>query len=175
MGRDKASLPWGEKDLLHAVLRALAPACSQLVVISNIKRSIAVSGVEVVADTFQGCGPLGGIHAGLNAAKTDYSFVVACDMPFINGRAVSYLALMAAGFDAAVPFVDGHFHPLHAVYHRRCLVPIERMLLAGQCRVIDFYPEIGLRRISRAELSQFDPELKMLSNLNSPQDLPFSL
>lgn len=175
MGRDKASLPWGREDLLHAVLRALIPACARLIVVSNTPRDIAVPEVAVVADIFQGCGPLGGLHAGLAAAVTEYSFVAACDMPFVNGAAVSYMASAAAGFDAAVPFVDGFFHPLHAVYHRRCLASVERALLAGQRRVSDFYPGLALRRISRAELSRFDPELLMLNSLNRPQDLPAKL
>lgn len=175
MGCDKASLPWGKADLLHAVLMALDPVCEKLIVVSNIPRVISVPGVKVVSDTFHGCGPLGGIHAGLSAAATDNSFIVACDMPFINSCAVEYLASVALGFGAVVPFVDGFFHPLHAIYSRSCLSPIERMLNDGQHRIIDFYPKIRLRKVSCEELSQFDPELKMLCNLNRPQDLPYKL
>jgi molybdopterin-guanine dinucleotide biosynthesis protein A len=172
MGRDKASLPWGGEDLLHAALRALAPVCGRLIVVSNQPRTIALDGVSVVADRFPGCGPLAGIHAGLTAATGDYSFVVACDMPYIKSTAVAWMAAAAAGYDAAVPFIDGYYHPLHAVYSRRCLPVIERMLTAGQCRVLDFYPTVRLRPVCAAELAVFDPELSMLKNLNTPADLP---
>jgi len=71
MGRDKASLPWDGEDLLHTALRALAPVCDALVVVSNQPRAITLAGVVVVADDYEGCGPLGGIHAGLTAASGD--------------------------------------------------------------------------------------------------------
>lgn len=172
MGRDKASLPWGGEDLLHTVLRALAPVCGELIVVSNRPRTINIAGVAVVADSFAGCGPLAGMHAGLTAASGEYSFVAACDMPYLKSAAVAWMAAAAAGYDAAVPYIDGYYNPLHAVYSRRCLPAIERMLQAGQCRVLDFYPEIRLRPVSAAELAAFDAKLAMLDNLNSPEDLP---
>lgn len=172
MGRDKASLPWGGEDLLHAVLRVLEPVCDRLVVVSNQPRTIALAGVTVVADHYRGCGPLAGIHAGLMAATGDYSFVVACDMPYVKSAAVAWMAAAAAGYDAAVPYIGGHYNPLHAVYSRRCLPFIEEMLTAGRCRVLDFYPAVRLRPVSAAELALFDLELAMLKNLNSPADLP---
>jgi molybdopterin-guanine dinucleotide biosynthesis protein A len=171
MGCDKASLPWGKGDLLHAVLTALAPVCQSLIVVSNVPRTISLAGVSVLTDKYRGCGPLGGMHAGLAASTSDYNFVVACDMPYINGDAVAYLAAAAAGYDAAVPYIDGYYHPLHAVYHRRCLASIERLLARGIYRVIDFYPEIKLKPVAAAELARFAPDLAMLRNINTPGDL----
>jgi molybdopterin-guanine dinucleotide biosynthesis protein A len=174
MGRDKASLPWGDSDLLHTVLERLVPVCSELVVVSNIERDIAVPGVKMVPDRFFRCGPLGGMHAGLLASSNDYNFIVACDMPNLNTAAVAYIRTVAAGYAAAVPFIAGYYNPLHAVYHRSCLTHIERLLAEERYRILDFYPLINLRQISEEELRQFDPELKMLDNLNSPDDVQTS-
>ena len=172
MGRDKASLPWRDGDLLHAVLAALGPACWRVIVVSNLPRTIARQNVQVVADRYAGCGPLAGIQAGLAASGDDYNFVAACDMPYIDSRAVAYMAAVAAGYDAAVPFIDGHFNPLHAIYHRRCLPAIEAMLRQGCLRITDLYPKIRLRLVSAGELGEFSPDCAMLRNLNSPADLP---
>lgn len=171
MGRDKASLPWGGSDLLHTVLTALAPVCGRLVVVSNIPRAIRLPGVTVVADVHTGCGPLAGIHAGLTAARGGYSFVAACDMPQIDSRAVAFMAAAAAGHDVAVPYIDGHYNPLHAVYHHRCLPLIETMLTSGRYRIADLFAAVSVRRVSAAELARFDAELGMLKNINSPEDL----
>jgi molybdenum cofactor guanylyltransferase len=170
MGCDKASLPWGTSDLLHTVLTALAPVCQNLIVVSNVARTITLAGVSVIADHYRGCGPLGGMHAGLAASLSDYNFVVACDMPYVNSDAVAYLADAAAGYDAAVPYIDGYYHPLHAVYHRRCLGAIERLLVAGNYRIIDFYAEIKLNPVAAAELVRFATDLAMLRNINTPDD-----
>jgi molybdopterin-guanine dinucleotide biosynthesis protein A len=172
MGRDKASLPWGDGDLLNTVLAALAPVCRRLIVVSNVPRTIGLAEVAVVADQYQGCGPLAGIHAGLLAAGEGYSFVAACDMPYLRADAAAYMAKAAEGYDAVVPYVDGHYNPLHAVYHFRCLPAVEAQLAAGNYRVIDFYDKVRLRRVGKAELASFDPELRMLRNMNSPADLP---
>ena len=172
MGCDKASLPWRGGDLLHAVLGALAPACSRLIVVSNQPRMITLPAVSIVADSYLGCGPLGGIQAGLAASCNDYNFVVACDMPYIDSRAVAFMADVGSGFDVAVPFIDGYFHPLHAMYHRRCLPRVEEMLREGRYRIIDLYPKVNVRLVSAEELAQFSPDCAMLRNLNSPTDLP---
>ena len=170
MGRDKAMLPWGDSDLLHTVLDRLAPVCSELIVISNVPRVIARQGVRVVADQYPQCGPLAGMHAGLLAAEAEYSFITACDMPFLNTAVIAFIAAVAAGYHAAIPFIDGYYNPLHAVYHRHCLTWIEALLVAGDYRVLDFYPNISLRQVSELELRQLDPELKTLCNINTPAD-----
>ena len=173
MGRDKAGLPWGDSTLLRTVLDRLAPVCAELIVVSNTPRpELDGLGVRLTADAFLGCGPLGGIHAGLTAASNPYSFVTACDMPFLNTDAVAHIAASAAGgFDAAVPWIDGYYHPLHAVYRVSCLPLIERMLAEGNYRVLDFYPAIRLRRVTEDEIARFDPALATLRNINTPEDL----
>lgn len=172
MGRDKASLPWGSTDLLNTVLSLMTPVCGRLIVVSNAPRHILAAETAVVGDNFAGCGPLAGIEAGLTASTTDYNFVAACDMPYLSGAAAAYLAAAAAGFDAAVPYIGGHYHPLHAVYRRSCLAVVRAALAVGQYRVSDFYGAIRLRRVAAAELAAFEPSLAMLRNLNSPADLP---
>lgn len=170
MGRDKASLPWDETDLLHTVLGTLAPICGEILVVGSIPRQIRISGVRTVVDQYSGCGPLGGIQAGLSAAANELCFVAACDMPFTDQASVIYLADQAADYDAVVAKTDGHYHPLYAVYRKSCLVPIESLLRTGRCRIIDFYPSIRLREVTAEEMTVFSPDLRMFRNLNSPED-----
>jgi len=172
MGRDKASLPWGDSDLLHTALAALAPVCRRLVVVSNTPRTIRLPDVTVVADRYRGCGPLAGIHAGLLAAGEGYCFVAACDMPYLRADAAAWMAGAARGYDAAVPLTGGHYNPLHAVYHHRCLPAVEALLGTGRYRVAALYPQIRVRAVSREELARCEPDLKMRVNMNSPEDLP---
>ena len=85
-------------------------------------------------------------------------------MPYIDSRAVAHMAAVVGGFDVAVPFIDGYFHPLHAIYHRRCLPAVER-LISDKCftlhRLIDNL---------RAKHWLVNDNL-LLRNVNEPSDL----
>lgn len=170
MGRDKASLPWGESDLLNAVLERLAPVCNKIIVVSNSDRKIRIPGVQVVADHYKLCGPLGGMQAGLTVSDADYNFIAACDMPYLSTEAVAYMKQAALGYDAAVPFIDKHYNPLHAVYRQTCLPYINQMLAENNYRILNFYSQIKLLHISKEELQGFDAELRTLSNVNTPDE-----
>lgn len=170
MGHDKAALPWGDSDLLNTVLERLSPVCKRLIVVSNLEREIALPGVQVVADYYKLCGPLGGMQAGLAASDADYNFIAACDMPYLNTAAVAYIRQAAEGYDAAVPYIDGHYNPLHGVYLQTCLPYIDHLLAEQNYRILNFYSQIKMRHITVEELRQFDPDLMTLSNANTPDD-----
>jgi molybdopterin-guanine dinucleotide biosynthesis protein A len=171
MGRDKASLSWGGSDLLHTVLSKLVPVCRELIVVSNIPRTLAIPEIKIVSDLYPQCGPLAGIHAALQSARYDYAFFAACDMPYLHTDAVGYIADAAFGYDAAIPFIDGYYHPLHGIYQKSCLPFIEKMLAEGNYRVLNFYDDVRLRKIERQEIARFDSELKTLRNINTPDEL----
>ena len=50
-------------------------------------------------DLVPGCGPLGGLHAALTAARAEAVFVVACDMPYVTAP----FALHLLSFGRAPP------------------------------------------------------------------------
>lgn len=171
MGRDKASLPWDGGTMLSAVLEKLNPVCSELIVVSNVHREINCLPVIIVPDKYPQRGPLAGIHAGLLAAHSEYAFVAACDMPYLSTQAAGFIMEAALAYDAAVPFIDGYYHPLHGVYRKSCIPFIEQRLRDGIYRVTDFYNDINVRKITREEIAVFDPALRTLCNINSPEDL----
>ncbi|EMA49478.1 molybdopterin-guanine dinucleotide biosynthesis protein A [Halococcus thailandensis JCM 13552] len=84
----------------------------------------ALSGMEFrcVADPDPDGGPLVGVRAGLRALDTDYTAVVAADMPFVDPELVSILFARAAGHDAAVPRHEGWLQPTQAVYRTDAMV-----------------------------------------------------
>ena len=61
-------------------------------------------------------------------AKSFYSLAVGCDMPFLNRALLSHMINVAPGFDVVIPRVDDMVEPLHAVYSKNCLAPIEGMV-----------------------------------------------
>lgn len=170
IGRDKAGLPWGESDLLHAILEQMGQVCSERIVVMNRAWTPDIAGVTVVPDIIPQCGPLSGIHAGLSACREPYAFVTACDMPFLSPPAVEYLLSLAGDWDAVLPGRGQELEPLFAVYNRRCIEPIEGLLRQGTRKLQRLLPLIRHRLVDPDEFRRFDPQLKLFYNINTPED-----
>ena len=96
--------------------------------------------------------------------------IVACDMPFLNEDLLRYMMEQAEGFDVIIPRLKGLLEPLHAVYSRHCLPPIERLLAQGGGRIVSFFPHIRVRYVDAVEVDRFDPQHHSFFNVNTPQD-----
>ncbi len=171
MGTNKAllELPSGE-TLIERVLAALRPLSDDLVIVSNTPELYAHLDARQTSDEFVGAGPLAGLHAGLQVARHDWTFAVACDMPLVDHRLVRFMALLTEGHDAIVPWVNGELEPLHALYSKQCLPAIVSHLAAGHRRMISFLGDIRLRRVEASEIALFDPEGRSFFNANTPED-----
>jgi len=127
--------------------------------------------VKRVSDVYPGKGTLVGIYSGLKAASNFNSLVVACDMPFLNVALLRYLTELSPGFDAVIPKLENKLEPLHAVYSKDCIGPIEDMLREDRLKVADLPDRIGVRFVGDKEIETFDPEHLSFFNINSESDL----
>lgn len=171
MGRDKVWLDAGGRPLIARVVERLAPLSSEVIVVrASLDGPFPPLPVRLVEDRYPGQGPLAGVHAGLSAAATPWAFVVACDMPFLDVGLIRYLALLRPGHDAVVPYPAGRPEPLHAFYHRRCLLAVEELLGRGDRALAMLHLRVRSRPVSRAELTRFDPSLDSFTNVNTPEE-----
>jgi molybdopterin-guanine dinucleotide biosynthesis protein A len=131
--------------------------------------------VRFCFDTIIDAGPLEGIRAGLLQSRSEYSFVCAGDMPFINSRVVDFLFKKAIGHDAALPkWEDGKFEPLHAVYSKKMITEIEKTFEKGKHSVLT--PVLEMQNVVFIEVSEIrkiDPELRTFANINTAEDLMY--
>ncbi|HEY0349959.1 MAG TPA: molybdenum cofactor guanylyltransferase, partial [Pyrinomonadaceae bacterium] len=117
MGKDKAGLPFGDRS-------AVALIAASLQVVSHTIRSVggavpAVEGLPNIADAHDRWGPLAGIEAALCNSNSEYSLIVACDLPFVTGKLFERLIGVANHSAAIVPLQsDGRSQPLCAIYRR---------------------------------------------------------
>lgn len=169
MGREKATLPFHDGTLLKRVVETLFGLLDEVIVVANTP--VHIEHTRAVPDLVKGKGPLGGIHSGLKAARNPAIFVAACDMPFLDRDLISYMIALSDGFQVVVPFLEGEYEPMHAYYSIECLAPVERALTNPKPRIIEFYPEVGVRRITRDEIAAFGSPERILFNANTPEDL----
>ena len=126
---------------------------------------------RIVADTYPGKGPLGGIYTGLMTSDSFYNLVVAGDMPFLNQALLRHMIKLSNGFDLVVPRLGNMVEPLHAVYSKGCLAPMERMLKQGNLSVNQLFTLVRVRYVDAEEIDRFDPEHLSFFNINTEADL----
>jgi len=169
LGRNKALLELGGRSLLARAVATVRPLCTEVIVVGGPSAGQA-QGTRCVADIYPGHSALGGIHAGLRAAHTEYSLVVACDMPFLSRDLLRYMIGRLGGYEVVIPRLRGLSEPLHALYSRNCLGPIEQSLTQGGGRIISFFPQVRVRYIEAAEVDRFDPQHRSFFNINTAED-----
>jgi molybdopterin-guanine dinucleotide biosynthesis protein A len=180
MGRPKAWLPFGAETMLARLVRTLKEAVAPVIVVAapDQETPLLPDTVELVRDTERGWGPLAGLAAGLGRAAElglDAAYASACDAPFLQPTLVRRVIDLLGDADVAVPYVEGRHHPLAAVYRVGVVAEIERLLAADRRRPVFLFETVPTRFISADELSDADPALASLRNLNTPDDYQAAL
>ncbi|MDR7433815.1 MAG: molybdenum cofactor guanylyltransferase [Armatimonadota bacterium] len=169
MGQNKALLDLGGRTLIEHLFARIQGLFSEVLLVTDRPEVYRSLGVRIVRDLWPKRHPLVGIYSGLAAASTEYGFVFACDMPFLNRDLIAYMMRLAPGYDVVVPHHAGGFEPLHAVYGKACLDPIAQSISHGD-QVTGFFSKVRVREVSEAEITRFDPEMLSFSNLNTPEE-----
>lgn len=172
MGRDKAFLPFGDTTLVERVASRLREACTDVLVVANTPEPYQALGLRTVPDALPERRSLVGIYTGILHGGGPV-FVCGCDMPFLCPPLIRHMSALAGAADVVIPRVTD-YEPLHAVYGPACLAPIRTVLAAGG-RNADILGYVRARVITADEVRQFDPELRSLRNINTPEDYAVAL
>ena len=175
LGRVKALEIINGQSLIERTVNCLSSLSHSVLVVTSQEQFdvIAASRLKgkVIVDLYPGKGALGGIYSGLASTDTGYSLVVGCDMPFLNRDLLRYLIDLAPGFDVVVPRVDGMYEPLHAVYSRSCLEPINRLMEQDSLEISQLFGSVNTRYVDKDEIIEFDPQFLSFFNINTLADL----
>ena len=171
MGADKAVLAVGERSLIQRVIAAVREVADELLLVGTTDSQYEGLGGVLVDDLVPDSGPLAGIYTALSTMRHSLCLVVACDMPFLNVDVLHHMLRESVGWDAVVPRRKEGLEPLHAVYARACLQPIEQMLAEGNLCPLDLFPIVRTRYLEERELAPLDPEGLSFINVNRPAEL----
>ncbi|WP_122090093.1 molybdenum cofactor guanylyltransferase [Halalkalicoccus subterraneus] len=176
---DKATADLAGRAMIRRVGDRLAGVTDRLVVNCRADQTAAIeaafagypNSVAIAEDPAPDEGPMAGIRTGLCATESEYAFVAACDMPFVDPALVTHLFARAEGHDAAVPRVgDGWFQPTHAVYHAESMADAcERALAAGERKVIAPLEYVNYVVIEEEEAREH-AALDTFENLNTREE-----
>ncbi|HEY5984317.1 MAG TPA: molybdenum cofactor guanylyltransferase [Anaerolineales bacterium] len=173
MGENKALKPFLGRPLIERVVKRLEPTADELLITTNEPGTYDFLKIRQEPDAHPGLGPLGGLYTALMAAHLPIVAVIACDLPFASGPLVVASAgiLLHDGADVVIAESPEGYEPLHAVYRREaCLPAIEAAIDSGQRRVISWFPQVQVRKLTNDEKARYDPDGLAFWNVNTPQE-----
>ena len=184
LGRAKALEPFQGEPMIRRVISRLSQVTDDLVFVVNDQEQASALPItpetvslpyRTAVDLYPDGGSLGGIFTGLSAADSQWAFVVACDMPFLNVELLKNMLSYQEGHDAVVPRTDGYPEPTHALYNKTCLPHMEKRLRDNDLKIARFFDEVSVRFLEESEVRETDSDLVSFFNVNTQDDLDRAL
>lgn len=171
-GIDKALIEVNGRPILDHIHDVYSEIFSEIILVTNNPLSYLDRNMLIVTDLFPARSSLTGIHAGLFYSSLPYSFVCACDAPFLQKDLVHLLISQASPkFDAVMPETSKGLEPLCAVYSKSCIKNIEDHIRQDKFKIQKVFNPSKIRKIKEEQLRQTDPDLSSFININTPEDL----
>ncbi len=181
-GKNKAFLNIGGKTILSRLIDILEKHFDEILLVTKNPSEYSDytdennSSIKIITDMYGDRSSLTGVHSGLYHAKNHFSFVVPCDAPFIKPAFIRLLlGSIEPQDDVIIPHYDGHYEPLCALYSKRCIPAIEKLLNSGDYRIYNFFHSVNLKTVGKERLKEADPEMLSFFNVNTPEALEASL
>jgi len=171
MGRNKAFIEIDGIPIINRIHAVFKDLFQEIFIITDQKELFDHLEARSWRDLYPNRGALAGLYTGLYFSSFQYSFCVACDMPFLNPRLIHFLAQKLDGEDVLVPKTEDGLQPLHAFYSKNCLQSIRELLDRGGDRIIDFYDSVKVRLVEEKEFLFLDPRRESFININTPEEL----
>lgn len=171
MGEDKAFIQIEGVPIISRIYDLFKELFQEVIIVTNQKELFRDFDSKIREDLIPDKGALGGLYTGIFFSSFQYSFCVACDMPFIKKSLVQYLIKNIQYDDVVVPRTKDGFQPLHAIYSKNCLDPIKKIIEEEKYKIIDFYAMARVRIVEEEEFLSLDPFRESFINVNTPEEL----
>ncbi len=164
MKRNKALLNVEGVSFVERIVETLEQRFSRICISANCPDEYAFLEYPIVPDVFEDSGPLAGIHAVMKSERTEYLFVVTCDIPFINTDVIDTI-IDKRESDKILIADDGlRSHYLVGLYPRIILEELEKFLERDGRQVGVFINSVNHKTV---DVSAFSYALK---NINTAEE-----
>jgi molybdopterin-guanine dinucleotide biosynthesis protein A len=169
MGVDKSQLLIGAESLTQHIASILFNVTPWATLVGHTAEDTRL---KTVMDIYPHWGALGGLHGALHECKSEWAFVVACDLPLITSELISRLANKRNDNEAIVPIQqDGRPQPLCAFYRvNPCLERATELIGKGFRRPLDLLENVKTRWVAFSELEELPESQNFFVNINTPED-----
>jgi molybdopterin-guanine dinucleotide biosynthesis protein A len=169
-GRDKCRLLVGGRPIIVRQVDVLQRVVDEIFVVSREPDRFKDLGLAVHVDRIDDAGAIGGIYTAIEAAAGQSVLVVACDLPFLDGRLLAELVDRARGRDGAWVRTPRGVEPLLACYRKPAGARVRAAIDAGRLRASDLGDTLDMAELGARELARFGAIEMLLTNVNTPAD-----
>lgn len=168
MGTDKGFVKFRGKPLIQHVIDQVKNHFSNIIIVGS-NREYAQFGFELYPDLIPDVGPVGGAFTGLKHSGTEWNFLVACDMPFVNPHLIDLNSVHDKNVDAIVPCYKKQPEPFNAYYSIRCASIFEQRIQSGNYKFAKCFQYLNLSIIEVD--NKVNEHTNPFLNINSMIDL----
>ena len=171
-GMNKAFISVGGKRIIDRIYEIFDSLFDEIILVANDPLKYLEWDLHIVSDIFPFRSSLTGIHTGLFFTNNFYTFITACDIPFLKKELVeTIINSIETGVDVVIPETLNGMEPLCAVYSKKCLKPIENNLIQKELKIKQFFKKVRVKKLPENILREKDPDLISFFNINTPDDL----
>lgn len=173
---NKAFLKINNTPIIEIILDKFKEIFHEIVIVTNSQNEYRYLGEKLVKDIIPNKGSLGGLYSGLVNSHSEYNFVVACDMPFLNPGLIKNIIGCKDSYDIVIPRLNMRILPnkgyetMHAVYSKNCIKHIEEQLNRDNLKIINFFDKVKLKEIGEDVVNRFDSRHLSFININTDAD-----
>ena len=171
----------GEK-IIERNLKIMRQLFKEIFIVTNQPELYLYLKTHLLGDVYDIRGPMTGIFTSLLNSSNNWVFISACDMPFINGELIKYMASKRDNYDAVVPksplrplLVKGrrgdYIEPLFAFYSKQLMPSMEKAIFSNKTGIKDFLKDKKVKYISAEEIRDIDAKAMSFINLNTLKDM----
>lgn len=171
MGQDKSLLEVGGVPTIERVVRAASVVTDEIVLVTNQPERYRHLKLGELADPAAGMGPLRGIQLAVESTRTDWILNLGCDLPFLTGEFLAFLATHASCWQAVVPVDrDNRMQPMCALFHRSIADVARELLAAGERRPRVLLESVRAKHLEFARFAHISGADLLFFDMNTPAD-----
>jgi molybdenum cofactor guanylyltransferase len=166
----KADLLLGETTMLGHLLSIVAPLNCRISLVTKNPADYAQYGLPTYRDALPGKAPIIGIYTALLNSPARYELVLAVDLPCLNTALLQYMMNRRHHADIIIPFWQGNYEPLCAIYNTGLTDAIYHLIRNQQLRPLDILDHVPHSMVTERDCTPFGDPSILFSNINTPED-----
>ena len=168
MGEPKPMVELAGRPMLARIVGTVGSAGLEPVVVAKPDSPLAAVDCRVLSEPDEPRHPLTGLITALYASAGRGVVAIACDMPLVPAKFLSWLAALEQ--EVAVCEVEGRLHPLLGRYSPSVAGQLAEALAEG-ASMRDAVAPLDPHIVSEEQIGRFGDPARIVFNVNSPADL----